>query len=93
MRRCEERAWISVSPCSKLLSSFGMNRLFVRSVSCLRSGADATEQRAHPVPSLQQSQCLLVKLLLESQSRVPRRKLNSQRVPVELGLFGPEQMA
>ena len=31
--------------------------------------------------------------LLESQSRVPRQSLNSQRVLVELGLLGPEQMA
>ena len=31
--------------------------------------------------------------LLDSQSRVPRQSLNSQRVPEELGLLGAEQTA
>ena len=49
---------------------------------------------AHPVPMLRQSQCLLVKLsLLVSQSRVPRRSLNSQRVQVKLDLLGPGLVA
>ena len=40
------------------------------------------------------SLCPLVKLgLLELQSIVPRQSRNSQRVPMKLGLLGPEQMA
>ena len=31
--------------------------------------------------------------LLESKSRVPRQSWNSQRVPMKLGLLGPEPMA
>ena len=44
-------------------------------------------------PATGPAQRLLVKLgLLESRSRVPRRNLNPQRVPVKLGLLGAEQM-
>ena len=52
------------------------------------------ERRTRPMPTLQQSQGLLMNLgLLESQRRVPRQNLNSRRVPVELGLLGPEDMS
>ena len=44
----------------------------------VKLGLLGPQQGAHPVPLLQQSQCLLEKLgLLESQTRVPRRNLNS----------------
>ena len=57
-------------------------------------GALLAQSRVHPVPLLQQPLSLLEKLgLLEPQSRGPRQSLNLQRVPVELGLLGPEQMA
>ena len=50
----------------------------------VKLGLLGLEQRAHPVPLMQQSQCLLGKLGLQaSPSRVPRRNLNSQRVLVE----------
>ena len=52
------------------------------------------QSKEHQVPLIQQLQRLLVKLgPLESKSRVPRQSLNSQRVLVELGILGPEQMA
>ena len=51
------------------------------------------EQRAHPVPLVQPSQCLLMKLgLLESQSRAPRQIPISQGLQAKRGLLGPEHM-
>ena len=51
----------------------------------VKLGVLGLEQRENPAPALQQSQCLLVELgLRESQSRVPRRNLNSQSVLVKL---------
>ena len=54
----------------------------------------APEQRAHPVPGLQQPQGLLVWLGLPVlRSRVPRRNLNSQRVLMKMDLLGPGLVA